>query len=127
MEKLVEEMLAQKVWAVIGASANKEKFGYKIFKKLESTGYTVYPINPFRDRIEQAVCYPSLSALPQIPDVINFVVRPSVGIKIMEEAKDLGIKRMWFQPGAESQEIIQKASDEGLDIVYNDCVLLALG
>jgi predicted CoA-binding protein len=126
MKKLIEDMLDKKVWAVVGASANKEKFGYKVFKKLESAGYTVYPINPYCDRIDQAICYPSLSEVPQLPDVVNFVVPPAVGIKVIEEAGNLGIKRVWFQPGAESQDIIQKASEAGLSIVYDRCVLIEL-
>ncbi len=39
-----KEMLEKKVWAVVGATNNKEKFGYTIWNKLQDNGYEVYPI-----------------------------------------------------------------------------------
>ena len=33
-------------FAVIGVSAQPEKYGHEVFETLHSGGYTVYPINP---------------------------------------------------------------------------------
>ena len=41
-----KEALTKKVWAVLGATGRKEKFGYKIYACLRDHGYTVYPVNP---------------------------------------------------------------------------------
>ena len=126
MEQLMEKMLEEKVWAVVGASANSRKFGYKVFKKLNSRGYRVYPVNPNCNEIDGIKCYRTLKDLPELPGAVSLVVPPAVGFKVMEEAAQLGIRRLWFQPGAESQEIINKASELGLEVVYNSCVLIAL-
>ncbi len=126
MQELIKSMLKEKVWAVVGASNNKDKFGYKVFEKLRSRNYTVYPVNPTCAEIEGVTCYKSLGDLPEIPGAVSVVVPPSAGLKILEEARKAGIKRLWFQPGAESEEIIQKASELGLQIVYYNCVLVVL-
>lgn len=124
MNKL--EMLNKKVWAVIGVNNNTEKFGYKIWKKLKDNGYEVFAVNPKYDDIGGEKCYPSLKDLPITPEVVDFVVPPKVSLKAIDDAHELGIKYLWFQPGTADEEVIDKA--EGLDkkIVFHDCVLVAL-
>ena len=58
---------------------------------------------------------------------VSVIVPPSAGIGVLEEAAELGIKRLWFQPGAESAEVIEKADELGLQIVYDRCVFTELG
>lgn len=119
-------MLGQKVWAVIGVTPNQQKFGYKIWKKLRQKNYEVYPVNPKYTDVEGEKCYRALKELPQTPDVVNFVVPPQVSLKALDEAKELGIKYLWFQPGTADEEVINLAEDMGFEIVFHDCVLVAL-
>ncbi|WP_427339056.1 CoA-binding protein [Caloranaerobacter sp. DY30410] len=121
-----KEMLEKKVWAVVGATNNKEKFGYKIWKKLKDNGYEVYPVNPKYDNIDGETCYPTLKDLPKIPDVVDFVVPPKVTLKGIDDAHELGIEYLWFQPGTADEEVIDKAESLGKKIVFHDCVLVAL-
>lgn len=122
---LSEEMLKHRTWAVVGASTDKEKFGYKLYKKLKDHGYKVYPVNPGYDTIEGDKCYHSLSELPEKPEVIDMVVNPRIGKKVIEEAERLGIKNIWLQPGTYNDEIIQILEQKGMQYV-KDCVLTAL-
>lgn len=121
----IERMLEEKIWAVIGVSPNQEKFGYKIWKVLLDNGYEAYAINPKYDEIEGSKCYPSLRDLPVKPDVIDFVVPPRISINGVEEAKELGIDNLWFQPGSWNQEVLDKADSLGLTHV-EDCVYAIL-
>ena len=123
---LSQEMLKFKTWAVVGASTNKEKYGYRLYKKLKDHGYRVYPVNPGYDTIEGDKCYHSLSELPEKPDVIDMVVNPRIGIKVIDEAAQLGIKNIWLQPGTHNDVIIQSIEQSGMQYV-KDCVLVALG
>ena len=66
-------------------------------------------------------CYPSLRDLPVIPEVIDMVVPPHITSKNLEEAKELGIEYIWFQPGTWNEETIQKADALGLKHI-EDCV-----
>lgn len=119
-------MLDKKTWAVIGATTNKDKFGYKIWKKLKDHNYDVYPINPKYDHIDGEKCFDNLDDLPIKPEVVNLVVPPKVSMKSIDMANALGIKYLWFQPGAADERVIEKAEGLGLNIVFGDCVLVAL-
>jgi len=74
-ESLLEEFLRPShVFAVVGATPKREKYGYKIFKSLKEAGYKVYAVNPNHEEIEGERCYASLSELPEKPDVVDIVV-----------------------------------------------------
>jgi len=52
------------------------------------------------------------------------VVPPKVTEKIVEECKDLGIKRVWMQPGSESEKAIKFCEEHGINVTYNACFLI---
>lgn len=118
----IEEALNKKVWAVVGANTNKEKFGCKIYKRLLKEGYEVYPVNPGIEEIEGVKCYPSLAALPVIPDVVDVVVPVNIAVKTVKDAAELGIKVVWLQPGSDKPEVVSAAEEVGLEVI-KDCVL----
>lgn len=127
MERLIHEMLNQPVWAVVGATKTHEKFGYKILKRLETAGYTAYAVNPVYTDIEGQPCYPSLKALPVVPDCVDMVVPPERAESFILEAAELGIKYIWFQPGTFDEPLIAFAKSKGLEVVHHYCVLVELG
>lgn len=127
IELLKKEMLERKVWAVVGASPKKEKFGYKIYKKLKAKGYEVFPVNPGCDLIDGDKCYSSLSELPKIPECVNMVVPPRVTNSTLEEIVKLSINNVWLQPGTFDEETIALYEEKGVNTVYYDCILVALG
>ena len=121
-----QTMLTKKRWAVIGANTNEEKFGYKIYQILKFHGYTVWGVNPKIDAIEGEKVYPDLTSLPEKPDCISVVVPPAISLEFVEEAGNLGIQYIWFQPGTYNQEVLEKADSLGINPVYQDCVLVTL-
>ena len=124
LQELINEFLAQKVFAVVGASRNPEKYGHQIYKTLKEAGYRVYPVNPKAEEILGDKCYPSVSALPEKPDVVDLVVPPEVAIKVVKECRDLGVTRIWLQPGSESQEIVDFCAENGIKCVHSVCVMI---
>lgn len=121
----VEKMLGKKVWAVVGANQNSEKYGNMIYRKLKSRGYTVYPVNPKRDYIEGDKCYKDLSSIPEKLEVVEMVVSPERGIDIINEAADIGVKNIWLQPGTYDNKLLELINKKGLTEV-RACVLVAL-
>lgn len=119
-----KDLLELKCWAVVGATTNKEKYGYLIYDRLKTKGYNVYAVNPFYQEILGDKCYPSLSSLPEKPQVINMVVSPKNGKVFIEEAAKLGIKYIWFQPGTYDEETISLTKELGIEPVQA-CVLVA--
>ena len=120
----ITELLSHKVWAVIGVSNNTAKYGYKVYMQLKKAGYTVYAINPGLDIIDGDPCYPSLTALPTRPDAVSVVVPPKVTEQIIKDCIELGIKRVWLQPGSESKEAIRNGEEHGITVIHDQCVLI---
>jgi predicted CoA-binding protein len=120
-----KSMLEKKIWAVIGANNDPDKFGNKIYKKLKCEGYTVYPINPMYDEVDGDICYSNLTSLPQKPEVLDMVVSPKRGKSFIEEAALLGIKNIWLQPGTYDPELLALIEEKQLTSIQA-CVLAAL-
>jgi hypothetical protein len=116
----IKSFLSERVWAVVGASAHKEKFGYKVFKVLAEK-WQVYPVNPGLVEIDGIKCYPSLSDLPEVPAVVNIITPPAVTLKIIEECATIGIAKVWMQPGAESPEAINLCLAHGINVISDRC------
>jgi len=118
-----QEMLRSASWAVVGATANTQKFGFKIYRFLKERGVKVYAVNPGVGEILGDRCYASLRDLPEMPEAVNLVVPPSVGVEIVRECAALGIRKVWLQPGADAPEVIATAKELGLDVV-EACILV---
>lgn len=127
MDGRIYEMLKLKKWAVVGATNNPEKFGYKIFKALQQSGYEVVPVNPGIEEVLGVKCYPSLDVLPDQPEAVDVVVSPKIGEKIVETCAQLGIKNVWLQPGADAESVIQKAEELSLNVVHHACIMVEIG
>lgn len=125
MEKLIKEYLnKENIFAVIGVSKDPEKYGHKIYKDLKNADFKVYPINPSISEVLDDRCYPTLKDLPIKPDVVDIVVPPKITEKIAEDCYRLGIKKVWMQPGSESEKAIKFCEDNGIDVLYNVCVMV---
>ncbi len=122
---LEETMLQKKVWAVVGANNNPEKYANQIYKKLKTRGYEVYAVNPLYDTVEGDPCYRDLTSLPKLPEVIDMVVSPERAKPVIEEAARLGIEYIWFQPGTYDDEVLKQAKNLGLKTVQA-CALVAM-
>ncbi|MFC2072727.1 CoA-binding protein [Chloroflexota bacterium] len=125
MQNLIKEFMEQKRFAVVGATDNLEKFGNQIFKNLKSRGYEVYPVNPKLQELDGVKCYPSLTDIPVKLDVVDFVVPPPVTEEILKECKELGLDRIWLQPGSESEAAIAFCRKNSLKVVHDVCVMLS--
>lgn len=121
---LIAECVNERVWAVVGASTNPAKWGYRVYKALKESGYRVYPVNPRAEQIDGDPCYPSLANLPEKPGVVDVVVPPKLGLAVAEEVAGAGIARIWFQPGTESAENVARARELGLKTVAGACALV---
>lgn len=126
MDMLMDEMLSLKKWAVVGATNNPAKFGNKIYLKLKSNGYDVTAVNPVYESVDDDPCLNSLKDMTEKPDCVSVVVGPKRSIEVVKDAIDLGIKRLWFQPGTFDEEILDLAESNGISIVYYNCVLVEM-
>ncbi len=127
MNESIEAMLAARTFAVAGASTNPEKYGYKCYVDLKRFCKTAYPINPRATVIDGDTCYPSVAALPEVPEVVVAVIPPALTEKLVDELIVAGVKNLWIQPGAESALAVSRAEAAGLRVVHGGpCVMVGL-
>jgi predicted CoA-binding protein len=110
--------------AVVGMSAHMEKPSHFVSKYLLQKGYNIIPVNPNTDEILQRKCYDRVSEIKQEVDVVN-VFRKSEDV--LDVIKDLlkkeGIKLIWLQKGIFNEEAMRLAKKNGIDFVYNRCMM----
>ncbi|MFW5961726.1 MAG: CoA-binding protein [bacterium] len=114
---LIEKTMKMKNWAVVGATTKETRYGYKIVKKLNENNYNVFPVNPKFEEVNGLKCYDDLNSIDSQIDVVDMVVNPKTGIKVMKEINKIGIKYVWLQPGTRSQEIRDFAAENDIELV----------
>jgi predicted CoA-binding protein len=125
--QVIHDILSRRVFAVVGASRDTEKYGYKVYKHLQKAGYSVYPINPNADDIDGEPTYPLLDNVPENIDCVVTVVPPEITFEIVRQAGALRIPYMWMQPGSESESAIIETQAQGIQAVYGGpCIMVAL-
>ncbi|HOA72154.1 MAG TPA: CoA-binding protein [Phycisphaerae bacterium] len=119
----MREFLTFRRFAIVGVSNDPKKYGHIVYHNLKDKGFTVFPVNPNVQQIGDDPCYARLADLPEPVDGAVLVVPPPVTEKIVREAADAGITRVWMQPGAESDEAIQFCEQHGMSVVHDACIM----
>ena len=73
----------------------------------------------------QGRCATTLEECPQPIDVVDLIISPTMGLGIIDEMVDLGISDIFIQPGAESEEVLEKCLQSDIR-VHQGCVLREL-
>lgn len=113
------------IHAIVGASNNPEKYGYKLMQDLQTSGFKVLPINLKEQEILGEKVYASLADYPAKIDLVIFVVPPQVTRHILNQVKQLKIDKVWFQPGSESDEALKFCRENQIEAIANSCVMRA--
>ncbi|ODV63376.1 CoA-binding protein [Ascoidea rubescens DSM 1968] len=110
-------------YAVVGASANPDKFGFKVLQWYINNKLPVVPINPVTNSILGIDCEKSITELIQKKEFedgisISFVTPPNVTLSILkdlhEKFKDSSslIKAVWLQPGTFNDKVLDYAKNK---------------
>jgi len=124
VDEEIPEFISQRVWAVVGASTDPDKYGNKIFRTMRDAGYTVYGVNVHGGVIEGQPLYRELGELPETPAVVDTVVPPNVTEQVVQRCAELGISRVWMQPGSESEVAIEFCEENGIQVVHHACAMV---
>jgi predicted CoA-binding protein len=113
--------------AIIGASANRRKFGNKAVRAYAARGYQVFPVNPHEKTIEGQNVYASIQDVPVAElDLVSFYVPPEIGIQLLPAIARKPPQEIFLNPGSESEALIAEARRLGLNVVQG-CSILAVG
>lgn len=110
--------------AVVGATDNRTKYGNEIYRDLRAKGYRVFAVNPGRPTVEGDPCWPNLGSLPEMPTIVNIVVPPDQTLAVLGEARDLGLRTVWVQPGAADEAVRRFVADEGFAALIDACIMV---
>lgn len=110
--------------AIVGASNNPDKYGHKVLADLQSAGWHLIPINPKAEIILGLKTYPSILQVTEKIDAVVFVTKPEVTEQVLLEVKQLGIKDVWFQPGAASGAVIAFCKSNDINYINDACIMV---
>jgi len=121
----IKEFYQLKNIAVVGTSKNEEKPSHQVPKYLIEHGYNVIPVNPTLSEVLERKAYPSIADIQERIDIVD-VFRKSEDVPAVVEdvlKKKDGIKVLWMQLGIYNEEAERKAKQNGIDVVYNRCMM----
>ena len=94
-------------------------------KYLIEHGYNVIPVNPTITEVLGRKSYPTITDIPERVDVVDIFRKSEDVPPVIDDAlnrKD-HIKVIWMQEGIYNEEAEKKAKENGMDVVYNRCMM----
>ncbi len=90
----IDRMLNPRSIAVVGATPRMQYGGRFLAAAMGSadSGVNVYPVNPRYEEVQGVQCYPSVTALPEAPDVVGVVVPYHAVLDTLRESHEKGAK-----------------------------------
>jgi predicted CoA-binding protein len=109
---------------MVGVSSNPARPSHFVATYLVSSSadFVVWFVNPAESSILGRPVYPSLDALPEVPDLVDVFRRPADLPEVARQAVKAGVGTFWAQLGLWSDEAAQIAHDAGLHVVMNRCL-----
>ncbi|KAJ1402947.1 CoA binding domain-containing protein [Ochromonadaceae sp. CCMP2298] len=151
--KKVQAFFQLPMFAVVGASTDRSKFGNKVLRCYQENGKQVVPVNKRTKVIEDIQCVESLAAIAltlseqasfAVSNLQTFDLSPAtVGVSIItppgatrliiEEGAALGFRHFFLQPGTFDEEVLELVAQlkrvkdtKGLNVIHG-CVLVEFG
>jgi predicted CoA-binding protein len=119
--------MSQPTIAIVGASADRRKFGNRAVRAYARLGYTVYPIHPREALIEGYQAYKSVLDVPAPElDRVSLYLPEATALPVLEEIARISVKEVWLNPGADSPAVVERARDLGLPVVVG-CSIVDIG
>jgi predicted CoA-binding protein len=85
-----------KIIAVVGISLNKPGPANLVYDLFKQSNLPVFGISKSLSEYKNDTMYPSLSALPQIPEAVFIALNKNSTLKLTAECIDLGVNIIWL-------------------------------
>lgn len=120
-----EILRATRTVAMLGASPNPARASnFVATYLLASTDYEVWFVNPNATEILGRPVYPTLAALPEVPDLVDVFRRREDLPAVLGEVLALppGVRTLWLQFGLHDEDVARRAEAAGLAVVMDRCL-----
>lgn len=120
----VDEFMAQKVLALAGVRRHGGGFGHTIRLELTKRGWDIRLVH---HQADQVLGLPSVRSVKEVAGAVGglvLVTRPAATERLVHEAAEAGIRRIWLQPGSASKDAIRFCEERGISVIHGECILM---
>lgn len=129
---VMERLFQPKTVAIIGASSTPNTVGRALVENMAAFEGTLYLINPKHPTVLDRPAFPSVSALPTVPDLV-VIATPAAGIPaLLRECGKKGVpaavvvsagfKEIGPEGAALEKQVIEAAAESGMRIIGPNCL-----
>jgi len=124
--ELVEYFNQSPVIALVGATNHSQKFGNIIYKFLKRHRIPVIPVNSRATSVDGDKASKNLTEASNNLEIglVVYVVPPKMTLESLEEARSLGLQKIWVQPGASDSDVEKYLEANDFHYVTNACVMV---
>lgn len=110
--------------AMVGISSNPSRPSNSVARYLlaEAPEYRLFFVNPHETEVFGRPVYPSLSELPEVPDLVDVFRRVEQLPEVAADAVAVGARTLWFQLGLIHEAAASTARAAGLTVVQDRCI-----
>lgn len=109
--------------AIVGASNNPARASFFVSTYLlSSSDFDVFFVNPNASEILGRPAYPSLEALPVVPDLVDVFRRHDDLPTVLADTIAVGAKTFWLQLGSWHEDVARDGEAAGLEVVMDRCI-----
>jgi predicted CoA-binding protein len=112
-----------KTIAVVGLSSNLMRPSNNVSDYMQRKGYRIIPVNPNETEVLGEKAYAALAEVPEKIDLVDIFRRSEEAGEAVDEAISIGAKAVWLQEGVIDDAAARRASDAGLLVVMDRCIL----
>jgi len=112
---------------IVGASRDRAKYGNRAVRAYRDAGATVYALNPNAKEVEGAQAFARVEDLPAgAAELASIYTQPEVTAALLPALAAYGIKRAYFNPGAERDDLVAQARALNIEPILA-CSVTAIG
>jgi predicted CoA-binding protein len=111
--------------AILGASADPDRYAFRAQRLLKQTGHRVLPVGARDGTIDGDAVYASLADIAEPVDTLSVYVRPAISTRAAASIRALAPRRVIFNPGTENPALRAELAAAGIECI-DDCTLVML-
>ncbi len=128
--EIINYILNEKRLVFYGLSRDTDDFSHRVYNAMISDGFQVFPVNPRADHVGDIELHHPLDTVPTGYDTAYIMVNKVFVEDVILHCQEQGITRVWLHKGigegSVSPEALQYCSDNDIDVVPGQCILMYL-